>query len=68
VLSGTPAWVSDATLAILGHESFNTLIGVLRSIFTLLYGSLFVGIQRLRAFLKDPVLQKAGELHNLIRN
>jgi len=47
---------------------FNTLIGVLRRILTLLYGSLFVGKGRLRAFLKDPLLQRAGELLILIRN
>jgi len=45
---------------------FNTLTGVLRRIS--LYSSLFVGKGRLRAFLKDPLLQRAGELLNLIRN
>jgi hypothetical protein len=43
---------------------FNTLIGVLRRILTLLYGNLFVGKGR----LQDPLLQRAGELLNLIRN
>jgi hypothetical protein len=47
---------------------FNTLIGVLRRILTLLYGSLFVDKGRLRVSLKDPLLQTAGELLNFVRN